>query len=581
MPRSHRPGADYPLYTLLDGAVEAKGAPKMNKLLYGDNLFIMSQRLKKDSVDLIYLDPPFKSDQTYNLIYSQATGRPIPEQAQAFGDTWELNTEREQLAQHMPEIAREEDVDVPYFADFWRLWLSALRDTQPHLLAYLTYMVQRLLHMRAILKPTGSIYLHCDPTASHYIKVMMDAIFGHSNFRSEIIWKRTSAHSSAKRFGPIHDVLLYYTKTDKFTWNPQHTPHDPEYVKAFYRHSDAQGAFRLSDLTADGTRDGASGLPWRGIDPTRIGRHWAAPRAAMKIISAEKWAAMTTQEKLDALDAAGRIHWPKKEGGTPAYKRYLHEMPGVPIQDVWTDIPPVASQATERLGYPTQKPVPLLERIIRCSTNPGDVVFDPFCGCGTTVYAAHQTGRRWIGCDIAILAVRIVEKQLYERYGLKRDEHYEEEGIPNSVASATALFEEDPFQFENWAVEYVEGFPTKKTGDRGIDGRIWFETSEHGFDVMVLSVKGGKVQPTDVRDLIGVLTNEPDAKLAGLITLHEPSKAMRAAAAQAGVWEYRGIKYPRCQILTVREMIEDKRTFSTPTKIGLKTSTSQGSLPLV
>ncbi|MDQ3080905.1 MAG: site-specific DNA-methyltransferase [Gemmatimonadota bacterium] len=555
----------------------------MNRLYYGDNLFIM-ERMAKYSVDLIYLDPPFKSDQNYNLLYKNFTGRPVPEQAEAFCDTWEMDAEKERLAKAMPVLMREYDVDE-YYIDFWRLWMQALRHTQPHLLAYLIYMVRRLLQMKIILKPTGSLYLHCDPTASHYIKVMMDGIFHHSNFRNEIIWKRTSAHSGAKRYGPVHDVLLYYTVSDSFVWNPQYQPYDESYIRSHFGNVSEDGAkYYTGDLTGPGVRDGASGQPWRGFNPTDRGRHWQPASylySKFAELTGEDLAAHPFLERLDKLDEADLIYWPKKDNGWPRYKQFLLDREGVPLQDVWTDISPINSQAKNRMGYPTQKPMALLDRIVRSSSNPGQVVFDPFCGCGTTVYAAHEAGRSWIGCDVAILAVKLIERQLDQRYGLVKGEHYTEEGIPNSVASAKALWDQHPGQFEHWVVEAVDGFPnSKKSADRGIDGRIYFDMKDDEIAWMALSVKGGNIRPTDIRDLRGVLSDEPDVYLAGFITMQEPSKKMREAAAEAGMWEYQGHAYERVQILTVKEIVEDKKRFNTPTKIGMKHKLEQALLPL-
>ena len=398
----------------------------------------------------------------------------------------------------------------------------------------------------------------------------MDGIFGHTNFRSEIVWKRTSAHSSAKRYGPIHDTILFYTISGKFTWNPLYEPLPQSTIDDWYNNveSGTGRRYNRADLTAPGVREGSSGLPWRDIDPNQTGRHWAIPGFAKSIVGG-----LDTLEALDALDAADRIHWPKRKGGKPMLKRYVEESKGVPMQDVWTDIKPIHNLSKKRLGYPTQKPMALLDRIIRASSNEGDVVFDPFCGCGTTIYAAHEAGRAWIGCDVAILAVRLVEGQLKERYGLIAGEHYEEHGIPNSVDSAVALFQHDPFQFEKWVVEHVGGFPTKSTGDKGIDGRIYFEMKKD-LGVMVLSVKGGNIRPTDIRDLTGVLAVEEGAELAGFISNKEPSNAMKSAAAAAGMWEYQGIQYERVQLLTVKDIVEDKKRFHTPTKIGTKSATA-------
>jgi DNA modification methylase len=542
--------------------MKSKALKPDNHLYYGDNLTRM-RAMPKYCVDLIYLDPPFNSKQNYNLIYKNMTGLPVPDQAEAFCDTWEMDAEKEEIARAMPILMREHGIQ-DYYVEFWRLWINALRHTQPHLLAYLIYMVQRLLEMKSILRPTGSIYLHCDPTASHYIKVMMDGIFGHENFQNEIIWKRTSAHSSAKRYGPVHDTILFYTASSKFTWNPIYGEYDQVYVDAFYTHKDKDGRmWRRSDMTGAGVRHGETGLPWRGIDITAKGRHWAY-----------------VPSTLEKMDKEGKIHWPKKDGGMPMLKRYLDEQRGVPLQDIWTDVKPIHNMSDERFGYPTQKPVALLDRIIQASTNKGDVVFDPFCGCGTTIYSAVKNERKWIGCDIAILSVKLIREILAgEKYRLVEGVHFDVDGIPVSVEQAEELFNHDPFQFEHWIVERVGGFPTKKTSDKGIDGRMYFEM-EAGLKAMVLSVKGGHLRPTDVRDLVGVLAHEPDAEMAGFLSLQEPSKAMREAAAKAGQYTYQGVKYDRVQFLTVKQILEEKREFHTPTKLRSRVSSPQGSLAL-
>ena len=551
----------------------------MNKLWYGDNLTIM-QNMGKHSVDLIYLDPPFNSKQNYNLLYKTMTGKPVPEQVEAFCDTWEMDAQKEAIARTMPIMMREHGVDA-YYVDFWRLWMQALRNTQPHLLAYQIFMVQRMLHMKSILRPTGSIYLHCDPTASHYIKVMMDGIFGHDNFRNEIIWKRTGAHGGSRRWGPIHDTILFYTATDKYTWNRVFQDYDKNYIKQAYKEIDSKGNFQAVSLTGAGTRTGDSGKPWKGVDPTATGRHWAVPMRSLQAAYPDlDFSQMSTQEKLDYLDDAGVISWPSR-GSVPRHKRYSDENPGVPLQDIITDIGAVSSQAKDRLGYPTQKPVKLLERIIAASSNAGDVVFDPFCGCGTTIYAAERSQRRWIGCDVAILSIKLVREVLSERYRLVEGKHFEVDGIPTSVEGAQVLFDKDPSTFQNWFVERVGGFPMqRKSADRGIDGRIYFETRE-GLREMMLQVKGGKhVRPTDVRDLRGVLEREPTAELAGFLSITPPTKAMRDEAATAGTYSYGGIGYPRIQFLTTQDVLADKREFHMPTRINTKISTGQQALAL-
>lgn len=548
----------------------------MNKLWFGDNLTVM-QSMPKHSVDLIYLDPPFNSKQNYNLLYKTMTGKPVPEQVEAFCDTWEMDAQKEAIARSMPVLMREHGID-DYYVDFWRLWMQALRHTQPHLLAYLIFMMQRLLHMKSILRPTGSIYLHCDPTASHYIKVMMDGIFGHENFRNELIWKRTSAHSSARRYGPVHDVILFYTASNNYTWNRVLQSYDEKYLAAKYRNSDQNGKYRLADLTAAGTRAGDSGRPWRNIDPTALGRHWAAPVAIVEALGGSPM--LTTQEKLDLLDANGFIYWPPGRNGKvgfPQIKRHLTG--GQPVQDVIDDIAPINSMAKERLGYPTQKPIALLDRLIQASTNSGQIVFDPFCGCGTTIYSAIKNGRQWIGCDIAILSIKLVREVLAEKYRLVEGVNFAVDGIPTSVEGAQVLFDKDPSTFQTWFVERVGGFPMqRKSADRGIDGRIYFETRD-GLKEMMLQVKGGKhVRPTDVRDLRGVLEREGNAAMAGFLSIVPPTKAMLSEAAEAGMYEYGGVQYPRIQFLTTADVLEGKREFHMPTRVNTKLTTGQHSL---
>lgn len=531
-----------------------------NELFYGDNLTIM-RKMPSACVDLIYLDPPFNSQRTYNLIYKQLTGLPVPEQEEAFCDAWELDPEKEQMVRDLPSFLKEHD-----FADdviqFWTIWLNALRYSQPRLLAYLVYMSYRLLEMRRLLKPTGSIYLHCDPTASHYIKVIMDGVFGHQNFRNEIIWKRTGSHSDAKRrFASTSDTILFYSKGPKYTFNPQFTKHSEAYLKTKYRFTDADGRrYRLSDLRSPNPRPNLM-YEYKGYKPHANG--WAV-----------------SLEKMTELDAAGRLHFPKNPDGRIEFKRYLDDLQGHAVDNVWDDIAPINSQAKERLGFPTQKPIALLKRIIGASSNPGDVVFDPFCGCGTAIYAAHELGRRWIGCDIAILSIRIVRDVLLKRFGLSEGEHYKIDGVPVSLEQAQELFQQDPRQFQNWAIELSGGFCNKKqSGDRGIDGRIYFEAS-NALRSMVISVKGGEhLSPAFVRELRGTLEREGNADLAGLVCLATPTKGMLRDAAEGGMYSYRGQQYPRVQIRTVGDLLAGK-TFETPSRVATMNWEKQTVLPL-
>ena len=373
-----------------------------NKTVWtGDNLPIM-RGMNSESVDLIYLDPPFNSKTDYAApIGSKAAGA-------AFKDTWTLS-----------------DLDVEWInlieekhPALYRALLAAMNGSDK---SYLAYMATRLLEMRRILKPTGSIYIHCDPTVSHYIKVMMDGIFVHQNFRNEIIWKRTGSHGGSNRWGPVHDTLLFYTKTEKYTWNRTFQAYDQDYLDRFYRFEDEKGRYHLVTLTGAGTRTGDSGSPWRRINPTDSGRHWAVPsRSLQAAYPTRDFSGLSTQEKLDLLDAAGLVYWPQK-GSVPRQKRYSGENPGVNIQDVITDIGPVSSHAKERHGYPTQKPLALLERIIKASSNEGDIVLDPFCGCATTLAAADFLKRSWVGIDISPKAAELVVRRITAQQGLWRN----------------------------------------------------------------------------------------------------------------------------------------------------------------
>ena len=436
-------------------------------------------------------------------------------------------------------------------AEFWKLWMNALRKTQPRLLAYLSYLVERLLQMRVILKPTGSIYLHCDPTASHYIKALMDAIFDHRNFRSEIIWKRTSGHSDSKTLGAVHDTILAYTKSAKFTYNRQYLDYDAAYIERRYRNADDDGRKWMDDnLSAKGLRGGGYEYEYKGTRSI-----WRVP-----------------PETMQRLNSEGRLHFTNRGG--IRIKRYLDEMKGLPLTDIWTDIDPINSQSRERLGYATQKPVALLERIIKASSNSGDVILDPFCGCASTIEAAHRLGRRWIGIDIAIHAVkRVAGVRLRDRLGLVEDEDFAIEGVPRNLEGAKDLWKRDKYHFQKWAVESVDGFvTTKKTADGGIDGRLYFGLpNKPDLESMVIEVKGGKnVNIGDVRGLRGVLDRD-EALMVGLIIM-EPLGAVKERnfkkeMASTGDLKVHGSLYLRMQMLTVPEILEGKM-FRTPGVVG-------------
>ena len=520
----------------------------MNQLFFGDNLVVLREHIKDESVDLIYLDPPFKSNQDYNVLFREQDGTRSAAQIKAFKDTWSWNQAAAEAFQQVVERGGKVSQALQAFR-------TLLRDTD--MLAYLSMMAPRLIELRRVLKSTGSIYLHCDPTASHYLKLLMDAVFGPENFCNEIIWKRTSAHSSAKRCGPVHDTIFYYSRTAAALWNGQYQPYDNIYLDAFYTHHDPDGRrWRRSDLTGSGTRDGESGQPWRDIDVTSKGRHWAVPSLADQILDLD---GLSPHAKLDELDRAGLIHWPQKQDGVPMFKRYADLMPGVPLQDTWTDIPPLHNLAAERLGYPTQKPITLLERIIRASSHEGDTVLDPFCGCGTTIDAAQRLNREWIGIDITYLATALIKHRLLDIFGPQV--HYRVRGEPTSIPDAEALAAEDRFEFQCWALGLVGARPVepKKGADQGIDGRLFFhdEGPRGRTKQVILSVKSGAVSVKDMRDLRGVIDREK-AHIGVLITLREPTRPMRTEAANAGFYRSQWGNHSRLQVLTIADLFEAK-----------------------
>lgn len=532
-----------------------------NTLYYGDNLDILRRYLGDESVDLIYLDPPFNSNQDYNVLFTQQDGAQAAAQIKAFEDTWKWD----QSAARLFEETVEGGGRVSLVLQALRRFLG-----ETDMLAYLSMMAPRLVELRRVLKESGSIYVHCDPAASHYLKVLMDAVFGPGNFLNEIIWKRTYAHGAIRRWGPVHDTLLFYQKSEARTWNRIKQAHTERYVSSKYRYEDERGRYRLVVLTGPGRREGDSGRPWKGVDPTSAGRHWAVPSKLIReALGEEVPAEMTVQQKLDLLDDQGLIHWPRKGGGslgTPEVKRYLEE--GQPLQDVITDVFPINSQAAERLGYPTQKPEALLERIILASSNPGDVVLDPFCGCGTSIAAAQKLGRMWIGIDITHLAINLVRHRLRDSFGSAVK--FEVVGEPVTEQDAEELATTDPYQFQWWALGLVGARPNeqKKGADRGIDGRLYFHDEGTGGATkqIVFSVKAGKITPAHLRDLAGVLDREK-AAIGVLISMKEPTRDMRREAASAGFYSSPwGTRHSRVQLLTIAELLSGKRVDYPPTQ---------------
>ena len=539
----------------------------MNRLYYGDCLTIIREHLRNDSVDLIYLDPPFNSNQAYNAIYKTETGRPLPDQIEAFCDAWTLDEERERAIQTMPVLMREAGVpdDV---TEFWRLWMNALRNTNPRLLAYLSYMVERLIWMKGILKPTGSLYLHCDPTASHYIKVMLDGIFGHDNFQNEIVWRRYnrpkgSQHKS-RRYGRSSDIILFYSMGRNHTFNAEEIqiPLSQDEIEKRFSSVDDNGRFMSGPLIRSSSMGDRPNLvfEFQGYTPGPSG--WRMGR-----------------DKLQEIYDRGDFYF--TSNGVPRRKFRPGEIPGEIIDNIWVDIGALGSHDQERLGYATQKPLALLDRIIRASSNEGDVVLDPFCGCATTLEAAHKLGRRWIGIDIAIHAIkRVAAVRLAEKLGLVEGDDYQIEGIPRNVEGAKDLWERDKYHFQKWAVEQSDGFVTnRRTADGGIDGRLYFEGNDpKNLDSMILEVKGGQtVTAADLRSLRGALADS-GASMAGLIVRvplgQRQQTNFEREMAKAGRVAIRGREYPKLQLRTVEQILEGQQ-FDTPPVLGRRQKAQQ------
>jgi len=523
-----------------------------NTLYYGDNLEVMRKYLPDECIDLVYLDPPFNSNRDYNLLFREQSGEPAQGQIKAFTDTWQWS-----------ERAYDEFCQTcskPALVELVQGFVRTLGRND--LTAYLVMMAPRLVELHRVLKPTGSLYLHCDPTASHYLKVMLDVIFGARNFRNEIVWKRTGAHGGAKRWGPVHDIILFYTKSDQYLWNRVYEPLDRDYIEGFYRYTDERGRYQLVSLTGAGVTKGDSGKPWRGVDPTQVGRHWAVPQSIVEqLVGKERAQQMSVQEKLDLLDSAGYIVWPAR-GRVPRYKRYLEMSEGNPIQDVITDIQPIGAHARERLGYPTQKPLALLERILQASSNEGDIVLDPFCGCGTAIVAAQKLNRRWIGIDITHLAIALIKYRLSDMFDLKEGEDYRVVGEPTTVAEARALAQQDRDEFQKWAIGLIpraRPYQDKKGKDTGIDGVLFFKDDLKDPKRALIQVKSGRVSVKDIRDFRGVLERE-GATLGLFVTLEPPTRDMVQEAEQAGFYTtpLGNLRIPRLQIRTVEELLAGK-----------------------
>jgi len=524
-----------------------------NTLYYGDNLKIIREYIPNESVDLIYLDPPFNSNRNYNVLFKNENGTDSEAQLTAFEDTWHWDlfaaqTYHNLITEASPEVSR---------------MIGALHEFigTNQMMAYLVMMTARLIELHRVLKCTGSLYLHCDPTASHYLKIVLDAIFGTQHFKNEIIWKRKTgkgetSHKSNK-FGTMTDILLFYGKTTEAKFNTIYRPNDPQYIESFFKHIDENGRRYASDnLSSPSPRPNLI-YEYKGYKPPKNG--WAI-----------------SQEKMEQWDKEGRLLFPKSKGGRIRRKRFLDEHPGETVQNLWDDINPITAWRGEGLGYPTQKPVALLERILEASSDEGDLVLDPFCGCGTTIHTAEKLKRRWTGIDITHLAIALQKYRLKNAFELVEKKDYDVVGEPESLSSARQLAIDDRYQFQWWALSLIQaqpvgGIPGSKKGkkgkDKGIDGIITFiDDAKSQPKRLIVQVKSGKVKSGDIRDLVGTIEREK-APIGVFITLEQPTGDMKKEAATAGVYHSPlwNKDYPKIQILTIENLLTGKTVQMPPT----------------
>lgn len=531
-----------------------------NRLFYADNLDAL-RALADASVDLVYLDPPFNSHANYNILFKSPGGHGADSQIQAFEDSWRWNNAAEDAFEQVLRAG------CPRAFELLRMMRGFLG--QNDMMAYLSMMAIRLIELHRVLKATGSLYLHCDPTASHYLKLLLDGVFGASAYRSEISWKRSSAHNDARQgrrqYGNVRDTLFFYTKSDEWTWNWQYTDYDRAYVESAYRFTDPDGRrYRRDNLTAAKPGGDVSYAwpvkrPLDGVWEADLDEEHLNPRAEWEYrqvppYNRRFWA--YSKDNMRRFAEEGRLAY--AASGMPEYRRYLDEMPGVPLQNAWHDIPPVVGG--ESLGYPTQKPLALLERIIASSSNEGYVVLDPFCGCGTAILAAQKLGRQWIGIDVTHLAISLIERRMKDAFP---GAAFTVEGTPKDLASALDLARRDKYQFQWWAVSMVDAVPLngkKKGADGGVDGIIYFKPDGRRTEKALVSVKGGaNVGVQMIRDLHSAMERE-HAPIGVFVTAALPTGPMLREAAAVGRFtdEFdRG--WPRLQILTLAELFQGKR----------------------
>lgn len=502
-----------------------------NRLYYGDNLTILRDHLAETSVDLVYLDPPFNSNATYNVLFRGPSGQESQAQIEAFEDTWHWNETAEDAYW---QVLKGPNSETARMLEAMRGFLG-----ENDMMAYLAMMAVRLIELHRVLKSTGSLYLHCDPTASHYLKILLDAVFGPRNFRNEIVWRRSHPKGLAfTRFATNHDTILAYGKdATRAVWNASYVAHTAESAAKQYALVDPDGRrYQLTSLLNPNPDRPNLTYEFKGV--TKVWR----------------W----TRERMEEEDRKGRIVVPRNGQGIPRYKRYLDEQEGVPVSDFWNDIGLASAQ--ERLGYPTQKPVALLERIVAASSNEGDLVLDPFCGCGTTIHAAEKLGRRWIGIDVTHLAISLIERRMREAFP---GTEYEVVGVPKDFGAAEALAARDKHEFEKWAVSLIPDAQPWRGGrkgpDTGIDGIVYLRTGKATSGRALIEVKGGEKVGVDAVHKLKSVVEREGALTGLLVSLREPSEQARREAASAGFAEIDmgtgTARFPRIQILTVAGLL--------------------------
>jgi site-specific DNA-methyltransferase (adenine-specific) len=508
-----------------------------NTLYYGDNLEVMRKYLPDECIDLVYLDPPFNSNRDYNLLFREQSGEPAQGQIKAFTDTWQWSEGAyDEFCQTCPK---------PALVELVQGFVRTLGRND--LTAYLVMMAPRLVELHRVLKPTGSLYLHCDPTASHYLKVMLDVVFGARNFMNEIAWKRYAAHSlSQGRYDRISDRILFYCKDSRLTrtFDPPTEALSEEEINERFPHVEPETGRRFQHVSLEQSSNKSS------AGETRI----IQGRTVVSEIG-WRWSQETFDQRLK--ENPYLIYWTST--GRPRYKIYADEYKGKPVGDIWTDVPYLSSGDAERLGYPTQKPLALLERILQASSNEGDTVLDPFCGCGTAIVAAQKLNRRWIGIDITHLAIALIKYRLSDMFDLKEGKDYRVVGEPTTVAEARALAQQDRDEFQKWALGLIpraRPYQDKKGKDTGIDGVLFFKDDLKDPKRALIQVKSGRVSVKDVRDFRGVLERE-GATLGLFVTLEPPTRDMVQEAEQAGFYTtpLGNLRIPRLQIRTVEELL--------------------------